>query len=296
MTPVRAKRIVQSYTPLQSATILAQLFDKTVGRGPLRDTLRVLLYTGRGWSGGRLSRTIGDLATTRSSFALMSTNFDDYLERELQSACEEVGMKFERILADEIKRKGSRRSQRRDVLLDNTATCTYLHGYIPDLTRPKPERGAADRLPVLSEDEYLGKAAETTRRLRRAFQDADILIVGSSVTDPPLLEALWRTRETDRHRFAIMPLQQWTYESDSERDEIVDEVRNRLSMFNVEPVFPDFYFQIAQFLRECVVCHNNGPGSYIARRSNIRYGARLNRPGFPRDSVVCDGTASHAAL
>jgi len=268
----RAERIVERWGPLQAATIACALYEKRKGAGLVRDTLRKFLYDVPAWRGGRLTRTIASLGSSRVSFGVLTTNFDDYLEQDLISACEEVRAtggtrEFRRLLRDDDEA----------VLAPGVISCSYLHGYIPDLDRPIDRGTQQDEPAVLSEANYMESSNRTVERLTAAFAESDVVIVGSSMTDPPLLQALYKTRKSGHERYAMLPLQQWEYSGRRERHEIREEVTDRLADFGVEAVFPDFYFQVSQFLRECISCARHGPGSYASAGSEIRYGRRLLR-------------------
>ena len=71
------------------AVSIAEEFD---GQGRIHDKVRVLLNTGRSWSRGRLGETVSNLLVESSVHgslaAVITTNFDDRLEQEIQQACQ----------------------------------------------------------------------------------------------------------------------------------------------------------------------------------------------------------------
>jgi hypothetical protein len=80
----------------------------------------------------------------------------------------------------------------------------------------------------------------------------DAFIVGSSLTDPPLLDALHRTRDVGRRRIALTATPGYGVESldSDEVDLLKDALSDRMQEYGVELYFPDFYYQVPQFVRE----------------------------------------------
>ncbi len=288
------RRLLARYGPLQTASIAHEYFREEFGdlaNDKMRDQLRVLLYTGRGWSGGKLTDNLARYLVSESNGSIrriVTTNFDDYIERSLQLPAKAENRAFRRVLmpariSDET---------------SSDATCAYLHGYVPDYARPEDERGTDESDPVLSEDDYLRSALNSRPYLEDAFRQTNVIIVGSSMQDPPLLNALLNSRGKMK-RYAIFPLQQWPYSDESERDELTNHLEMRLQHFGVEPIFTDFFGQVSQLFQEVVICARGGRGSYESGTSTRRYGKRLTNwweTWIARDDIVALQASHHETL
>jgi hypothetical protein len=109
---------------------------------------------------------------------------------------------------------------------------------------------------TFSEVDYARSYRLSAQVLERVLRDHSMLIIGSSLTDPPLLNALARTAEDAKRqqlsRLAIMPLQGLRVPLDDERriTAMCKNIHDRMEHFEVEVTFPDFYSQTAQLLTE----------------------------------------------
>ena len=271
--------LIELFGPLPASSVAHEYYggvDDEPARAAIVSALRVFLYEGREWSGGRLTRNMSRFLVAspiRERYpderrGALTTNFDDFLERDLQdeAALANTPTEFARFFSPQAIAGQS----------PHQVSCSYLHGYIPDRARPEDKRGE-DQAVIVSEcDYYDSRRNQSFEDLAAAIQDTNLVIVGSSMSDPPLLRALAETRNDKFERYAMLPLQQWQYD-ESNRKHLIEFVTTRLSHLGVKPIFPDFFAQIAQFFRETLTCAETGSGSYSAEDSHVRYGHRVNQ-------------------
>ncbi len=273
---------LRTFSPLESASIVKQLLLKEYGEerinGKLADELRRLLYPSQMWRQAQLPhavmRLIAELHNQDRDYHVFTTNYDDFLERQkvildAQSmekqgsalALESVALDYS---VDISEKEHLLREVARYTSCDPASRLlVHLHGYVPQ------DFAAPATFVTFSEVDYARSYRLSAEVLERVLQDHSMLIIGSSLTDPPLLNALARTAEQAKQqqlsRLAIMPLQGLLVPSDEERriTAICKNIRDRMEHFEVGVTFPDFYAQTAQLLTE------------------IRVAARERRAGNP---------------
>jgi NAD-dependent SIR2 family protein deacetylase len=260
---------LQTFSPLESASVVKQLLLKEFGEdrinGKLADELRRLLYPSQMWRQAELPhavmRLITELHNQGRDYHVFTTNYDDFLEQQkdildLQST-ENQGstLALESIAVDysvDISEK--------DRLFHEVARYTscepanrllvHLHGYVPQ----DPKTPAT--FVTFSEVDYARSYRLSAEVLEQILRDHSMLIIGSSLTDPPLLSALARTAEHARDqqlsRVAIMPLQglRVPHGDEQKTAAICKNISDRMEHFEVAVTFPDFYAQTAQLLIE----------------------------------------------
>jgi hypothetical protein len=156
--------------------------------------------------------------------------------------------------------------------------CVYLHGRIPE----NASDGGGSRLPVVSEQDYSLTSRDTRRALVSLFKGADVVFVGSSLSDGPLVEALLETRgqvlEGRRKRWAIIVRPAIDGDPNSPASgESMSLTSRRIRNLGVTPIFIDYHVQAAQFFYDLGVCAaDTKPTRYQKDASTIRYGARLS--------------------
>lgn len=157
----------------------------------------------------------------------------------------------------------------------STVEIVYLHGRVA-------EDGRTSGDVVLTEADY-GRTLDivknfTQKALRR--QNDHLLIVGASITDPPLVRALTQTRKVHNYRLALQKLP--TELRDLPPKTSTDNVGlldSRARHLGVDMLHPDSYGQIGQFCEEAAICFFNNwgaPGTYSRKQSGVRYGQRLS--------------------
>jgi NAD-dependent SIR2 family protein deacetylase len=260
---------LQTFSPLESASIVKQLLLKEYGderiNGKLADELRRLLYPSQMWRQAELPhavmRLIAELHNQGRDYHVFTTNYDDFLERQkvlldAQSrekqggalALESVALDYNvdirdrADLCEQVEKYTSCEPDRRLLV--------HLHGYVP--------QDPADRATFVtfSEVDYARSYRLSAEVLEQVLREHSMLVIGSSLTDPPLLNALAKTAEDAKERqltrLAIMPLQglRVPLEDEKRTAAMCKNVNDRMEHFEVEVTFPDFYSQTAQLLTE----------------------------------------------
>ncbi|MCP2242705.1 SIR2 family protein [Lentzea aerocolonigenes] len=250
------RAIMATNTPLQAGSIVSQLYlNRSDGwRTELGNDIRGCLYEGRAWRQGSLAtaavRLAAALADHGREYCVVTTNYDDFIEQEV------------RVLAEDRARRGLPPIELRTSVVEpqdahpdfeivdhvEPGQILHLHGYVPNRT------GEATDV-VLSEKDYMASQARTSAVLEYLFRRHSVIIVGSSLTDAPLLSALAKTVPGDneqRLRVAVTPLQSLQFPPDSDAfiGDVKESVTDRMASFGVRAVFPDFFYQTAQFLAE----------------------------------------------
>jgi hypothetical protein len=241
----------------------------------MANSLRDVLYQ-RNVAGGRISDGIAELwveaALAHRSFPIITTNYETHLHEALLYSASVAKAKAvaegRSQLRDEI--------EQMEEILATESPIIYLHGKIPK-NEPIVDP------PVLSERDYFNSAERTQRMLIEQFQLYDLLIVGASLSDPPLLNALDATRPLSMHeggsglqRYALVPRESVNaLDSTSESHSILEFFDRRLQQFGVMGIYFDYYSQVGQFLTEMRVATTLNRGEYP--ESARRYGARLRQ-------------------
>lgn len=284
-------RLSQSLQPLELASLIWHNYKKqfTVGDndpiGVLADNIAALIYRQNQWKLGDYVRATMILCDTLvrggTHVRILTTNYDYYLEmaaeRESQIidgtgalfsstwALSDIPADAPRKTLDESSPDNSRR-----------VSITHLHGVI----LPQNYR-VTERIPlVFSEKHYHLHQEDTVRTITNAIRDKPVLILGSSLTDPPLLQAL---AQTSGQRWSIYPraaarpsLEPYRVDFPNTSNDLMERLADRAKEFDVELITPDFFCQAAQFLREVSHAKNLiSNGSCYATSSPTTHDARL---------------------
>jgi hypothetical protein len=327
--PDRATRraIMETYTPLEAASIACQMYSDMHGAAWMRkviNKLRTLLYSEKTWQRGNLVTTIVELAAVFAergiNVQIVTTNYDSFLEGELQILnLARVGMAkpeifFESVLVHHGKGPHADPESEKLKYLRPTEVILHLHGYVP-------EDNSGEAPVILSEVDTIDSQTLTSAILSDLFQHNAVIMVGASLIDPPLLSALARSIRTadekirkQRLRVAILPLQGIDFSrvlrGDAQQDKraIEDYERKakiRMKQFDVTATFPDFYSQVPQLLREVQVCldqcltgppYENSPARYIARLDRWWQGWYEKRVASLSDCQTADHERLRAEL
>lgn len=272
-----AERLVRSLGPAQAGSIAVHMYRQRDGirQWPISvaNDLRPVLYSQRGWLGGRISLAIAELwhAMRKSgkNVRILTTNYDVHIEGAIR---------------DVLHAAGERESQA-------TSAVTYLHGRIPENVRVRD-------FPVISERDYLTRRDQTVSSLDTAFGTNNVLLVGSGLKDPPLLEALLNTQANAEKlgltRVAILPRSDLgAMGADRDAELVLESVDHRLDHFGVRGVYVDHFSEIAQFLTEVRVAASSAQvGSYVS--SGLEHRERLDgwwREWYGRASAPADYVA-----
>lgn len=292
------KILRRELTPLQLASVLAERTQEhhateKEARNSLIPKIQQALYKGTGWQSGALVPNI-----IRLSFGLIhlgkqvtiiTSNYDTYLEEEYSHYRSELRTNPELknspppdIAGMVVCAAGMKRLFRNTKPDGNADSIeiVYLHGRIP-LTG-----GLGGRL-ALSEKDYHQVSDTVVGTLHKSFSKpkTGVLILGTSLTDPPLLRALFDTKPAqngkitpDWKRVALVPATSTGFSKYSEDfSRLVQSLKMRTNHFGVELLVPDFHYQIAQFCQEVLTAISLSKDTelYMAPDSSARYGKRL---------------------
>jgi hypothetical protein len=211
-----ARILCQTLQPVEAATVAGYYYKSVYGPRwfPYATTdLRSVLYTGNYWRSGLLCTNVIRLATALAKFGkqvhLVTTNYETFLEQEFNEQAElvrESPDEFESLPAFEVDVLGEHRHRLSYGSSENgLISLTYLHGRIHN------EGGDAQGRVALTERDYFDLRQSVLNALKPLLADSSLLIIGSSLTDPPLLAALqasrpegWNSQRSTR--FAISPI------------------------------------------------------------------------------------------
>lgn len=278
--------------PLQLASILAELSQQHRGTeknalNSLVPKMRNYLYKHNGWQSGVLVRNIIRLAVgfieLQRRVVIVTTNYDDYLEAEFAEYCRELtrNMRAKGATAPDLPGIQVRALGRNRPLADRKGKgslgqleVVYLHGRIS-------RAGRRDGRLVLSERDYHSTHTQVIAELKELFGDerTGLLVLGASMTDPPLLAALATTHGRGS-RYALIPAEatQLTSVGPQKFAHLKAHLALRGKHFSTKFLLPDFHYQIAQFCEEVLTSVGflpAAPDSYLDESHHLRYGLRL---------------------
>lgn len=153
----------------------------------------------------------------------------------------------------------------------------YLHGRVA-------EDGRTNGHIVLTEGDYASTADTVTKELREQLtvDEGRLLVVGSSLTDPPLVRSLALTKTAGNYRCALLADAQGSLHDDALTQRQITRIYDqRGTHLGIEILHPETYGQVAQFCEEASICffHDgllSSPGSYSRKKTGVRYGQRLS--------------------
>ncbi|MEZ0357995.1 SIR2 family protein [Mycobacterium sp. SA01] len=280
-TIVRANNIVNdtdirmlgtAINPLEAATAILQHFQKATGENfdqneandALISCIGYSLYPGARWNGGELARGIATVALVRAvngmKTRIITTNYDTLLEANVSEQRESFVQSFERFgLSDSVPELAIYCLGDDEMPAEADAlSLIYLHGRIS--TSPtEPARGDI----AFTEIDYAKSRSAVSTLLYETFKYTPLLILGASLTDPPLIAALQDTTpqtegkqsDTLYHRVALLPIpaiQEQTHQelNAEETQSVCKQQVARMKALGVELLVPDFYSSVAQFCDE----------------------------------------------
>ncbi|HVV12215.1 SIR2 family protein [Amycolatopsis sp.] len=241
----------------------------------IASALRAELYRRNTWKGGRLVDTLSRYAVNAARagkrITITTTNYDTYIEQAIDN-------ELKRLTAIDEPRPGlhvetlGRSSPRTKVQPTapelGVVRLVYLHGRIP------PNDRVTGPI-VLDEADYADNRGKTVARLMNLIDRPGIavLVVGASLTDPPLIDAFALTR-TRKPRYVLMPMQSTGLAAypGHHVPALLKHLRGRFGLLGLIGLVPDFKVQIGQFFEELIVCENLVDPAGYERRS---YGRRL---------------------
>ncbi|MGW6174096.1 SIR2 family protein [Arthrobacter sp. NPDC055138] len=250
------------------------------------------LYKKHRWNKGTIVGNITQLAVyvamTGIPVRILTTNYDTHIEKSFEkfiSFLQETdaeegstfspawpGLKWRSIGEDAISQElHAARNVTENIEI------TYLHGRVA-------EDGRINGHIVLTEGDYAQTAETVLEELKTQLSRPGdrLMVVGSSLTDPPLVRALALTKSNENFRCALVPLSDdLTSHSDSATQrKLTQIIDQRGAHLGTTILHPETYGQVAQFCEETSICffHDrliDRPGSYAKKATGVRYGQRL---------------------
>ncbi|MEV7757873.1 SIR2 family protein [Microbacterium sp. NPDC089180] len=148
----------------------------------------------------------------------------------------------------------------------------YLHGRLPDTGQ-----GKASWPLVLDERSYASSASRVEEALCASLDDATYaLLLGTSLTDIPLIRALSKTASGGCERVAVLLRADFAHSKDEDEQLAIGLATLRASTLRVTPLFPDFPQQVAQLVTE-VTGHMAYPVARIDDLATLPYLDRVDR-------------------
>ncbi|HEV2784235.1 MAG TPA: SIR2 family protein [Actinophytocola sp.] len=293
--------VIKPASPLEAASIVKQMYEDEFGannaNGEIIGDLRRILYPGQLWRQAEfpqaVMKLIAELNDSGVDYHVLTTNYDDFLEKQqrlLDADREDRGrdrlplstttIDYDVDLTD---RDAFDAQVRRFARCDHDAAAgprghrlVHLHGYVPQ--DPTVTVGSV----TLSEVDYAESYRLSAAVLEALLREHSLLIVGSSLTDPPLLNALARTRNeaADNRllRLAVMPMQAFELpaeDSDTVAAAVQKNIGDRMAHFRVKVTFPDFYAQATQFMTETRIAVAEHRAGRRYKGSAVQHGRRL---------------------
>ena len=236
------------------------------------NALRSIIYENRDHPGGLATQAIAELWLELSNrfeepVPILSTNYDQYVELEIRE-----GARLWIEMAEESDAEEPETVARLREAANRGDLFTYLHGCIA-------ENAEITDFPVVSERDYFERSTSTQEAIAAHLEGSSCLIVGSGLTDVPLMNALLSTRrkarEAGHSRYAIVPrIDIGATGASAEAREVISAYSERLTHFDVEGIYVDHFAQIGQFLAEARIASTLSEGEYA--ESSKRYGQRLS--------------------
>lgn len=287
----RRNALFENQLEVEVGTIARHLFEQTYGEGAearLVDQLKLKLYGPAQWHAGLLLDALGELAKSwvdHRHVIFVTPNYDDYLLRHLT----DLFPSKLRVLSPKLLENGRLvweyrfRSAKKDVQEDGlefpkgAVTLVQLHG----LVESSP-RSPMNWPPVVSEIDYLLTENRSSRALTRLFSGTDILMVGTSLRDGPLLRALHGRLQSNSDEitdcYAIATVGMHLGSESAERRFAQEGALSRMQAFDVSPIYVDYYVQIAQFVFELSRAVREAGGKVWAHLTSDQAGAEETVP------------------
>lgn len=274
--------LLEVMRPFAGFTQVATAFSSDSGDGNqaesgyewqvVAERLRDYLYPGKGvrWEIGGMLDSLTNLAlvtaTLGKSVTVISTNYDDHLKDSLDEEAARAGGETPVEVFSELG------DFEYPAFKSGAVQFYYLHGRIPECGSPSKHR-------VINELDYAQSRGQSVDFMRSVFaaERTALLILGSSISDPPLVDALALTRGQSGPRWALFALEPSHIHENSRCEAILQRLTVRARLLGLQLLIPDFVYQIPQFLTELaqVSGHKAGAEDFLA--SDLRYGRRLGR-------------------
>jgi hypothetical protein len=297
-TPAEIELLQAKEDPLRLASILTRFAldshstEKEL-KGYITPLLQNRLYRTKGWQAGRLTRNVCNMAIAAATLGIevniVTTNYDTYIEDTFmvgldRIARSDVGEKIDSEMPGLSVFVYRGKSAEGEEVIDarqnpdskNFIRLHYVHGRVP-------KSGVSDGHLVISELDYASSRHRTEDVLSQHISsERPLLIVGASLTDPPLINALADSVPNGEvenfNRFAVMPRTSFAYQGQvtSTNSRLVSHMSKRAELLGVRLLVPDFRFQVAQFCQELSSCiESDDAATFLSDMNGTRYGLRL---------------------
>ncbi len=270
LSDIDARTLGQSLDPLEAASAIYSYFRQVQNRSSsdkvttdaVINCLAHNLYPNPRWDQGEQIRAIGAVAMVRAACGyktrIVTTNYDVLLEEAIRAQVKAFKTHRRKFgisgAAPEIKAWTLKQSIRESD--GHVIDLIYLHGRIPH-TQEEATRGRV----AFTELDYAELRPAISDLLSTLFRSSSVLILGASLTDPPLLSALQETTTSGRssggaaYRAALLPIPaiQARARRHVGRDETIALRKHhvaRMQSLAVDLLVPDFYSSVAQFCDE----------------------------------------------
>lgn len=288
-TQAEVYEILGLLPPLSLASVYTQYEEELWGAGKaankkLVPVLQQRLYSAQSWQAGplvpALIRLAFNLANLGKSVTFLTTDYETHLEEAYEAyrklIVEETGGDdriFSPGLVPRVLGDGTNLPRIPSEGDLSEIELVYLHGRVP-------EHGEAQGLLVLNENQYEAARPAVVEELSRCLgqEGAAVVLLGASLTDPPLIAALSATRGKSS-KVALLPAEapqaiQPVMESYLRYKELMGKRGKHLGM---TVLFPDFHLQVAQFVQEISSAAVIGAvgGEYGDDSHPAKYGNRL---------------------
>lgn len=275
---------VETLGPTSSATTAEAMLQHKWNSGwvdALKMNIREILYGDRVLMAGSILDALSDwaraIASEGGSVLFITPNYDEYLYQELKGLSE-WGLTLNKVQWIPTLKPDSY-SLPENWKQPGVITCLHVHGFVPQAL------SGAKGTPALGEVTYQKTAPWTTKVLREAFKVGRVLVVGSSLVDGPLIDALIATKgaaiKAGRSRYALLPLQgiDWRDDEFAVKNPGVEALhKQRLDALGIHPIYPHTFGQVGQTLYEAAALAGSEISQADLQRPDnpIRYDARVN--------------------
>lgn len=274
--------IMELGDPIVVASIIVELFadGELDERTPdeLVIALRNVLYRSATWSYGRTSEALASYAAGRAinntHTDIYTTNYDSFTESDVLFALKEfLSVEAGGDSAAQPEGIVQLREPQDPVSQESLVRMTYLHGRVP-------KGGATDARVwhpiVLSERDYARTHERSREELVRAASEQSLLLVGTSVRDTPLVQALMEDRvQKSGHRHWVITrkprvrLPRKLSARDEVRREIERAAESRFASMRLTPLYYEHEFEVAQYFVELSQMLSSA-GSYRGHGDRLR--------------------------
>lgn len=297
--------IVRAQSELAASSAIAQQFITGHGdssRYALSNAIAELFYgdsrTEPSYFNERVVALANDFISQGANVAIVTPNYDDFLIDAVLRARASKNAAFTTfktvvfgVAANGVAtpRAEGFSELNKSLNTKDELVIVHLHGLVPRNAAPESPLGQLsiprDIYPVFSERDYSVTRSSSERVLKKLFTNRDLIVVGSSLSDPPLLNALSSSKGRGvRRRFAIRPLQglDLTRLNDHDFESFRTLEDDRARLLGVKLITPPFFYQAPQILEEArvaIALHEPNedvrPRAYAELGSTPRYGTRL---------------------